>query len=483
MHWSALLAFAIGSVALAQQDPPPKAAPVRMPLPEGSAVEEADKLIKDIYKADYAKRKPADKLEFAGKLLKSAQETKDAAARFVMLREARDLAAAGGDVILATEAVEVLAENFVIKLPEQKLAALEAANKARVAAPRVVAEAALETLDDAIRADDYALADQLLKLAASAGSRANVSAVSAAIAASKKELETIHKVYETLEPDRKTLVGNPTDPAANEKIGRFSCFLKGDWQAGLPLLAKSGDERLKAVAELDLRTTAAADRAAVADRWLEEVSRLEMAERSEVRQHAYAAYLDALPELVGLDRTRVEKRLQEIRKSDPKIQRLSASWTVIFRSDDPSIWNTATSKGKDRLAIPLAKVRSDIKYLKLTDVSRRRSAIIEMTAKRLGDTSEQNGIGWCGSNNLSNNARHLGIFNPNWSDRKRGNILIYSENLRVGRGWGFGNRYILSDVQGYTWDGAPIEKTVFEIAVKSAPLTSDETRRLLKSKK
>ena len=51
------------------------------------------------------------------------------------------------------------------------------------------------------------------------------------------------------------------------------------------------------------------------------------------------------------------------------------------------------------------------------------------------------------------------------------------------RGWGFGRRAQSDDVQGFAWDGQPIGKTVFEIAVKSGPLAAEESRRLLKAKK
>ncbi|HXD87590.1 MAG TPA: hypothetical protein VN641_13925 [Urbifossiella sp.] len=50
-------------------------------------------------------------------------------------------------------------------------------------------------------------------------------------------------------------------------------------------------------------------------------------------------------------------------------------------------------------------------------------------------------------------------------------------------GLGFGHRAQSDDVQGFAWDGQPIDKTVFEIAVKSGPLTAEESRRLLKAKK
>jgi hypothetical protein len=135
--------------------------------------------------------------------------------------------------------------------------------------------------------------------------------------------------------------------------------------------------------------------------------------------------------------------------------------------------------------VPLARVRSDVKYLKVTEAAKNRSVIIAMTAKELGETAEpKTGFAWNGKNNLDWSGRHLGIYNTDWNRAKRGNVSIFiGPNFTNYRGWGFGNHYATNDGQGYSWDGEPIPKTVFEIAVKSGPLAPEETRRLLKSKK
>ena len=52
----------------------------------------------------------------------------------------------------------------------------------------------------------------------------------------------------TVRADEK-LKTNPDDPQANLALGRYRCFAKGDWEAGLPLLAKSGDAALASLAK------------------------------------------------------------------------------------------------------------------------------------------------------------------------------------------------------------------------------------------
>ena len=64
-------------------------------------------------KADYAKAKPADRAALAAKLLEQAEASKeDAAAKYVLLLEARDAAAKGGDAVVFLKAADELAAAF-----------------------------------------------------------------------------------------------------------------------------------------------------------------------------------------------------------------------------------------------------------------------------------------------------------------------------------------------------------------------------------
>jgi hypothetical protein len=70
----------------------------RLPVPDQASQLKAEKTIKDLFRTEYAKKKSADQVELAGKLLKQAEETNDdSTGRFVLLREARDIAARAGD--------------------------------------------------------------------------------------------------------------------------------------------------------------------------------------------------------------------------------------------------------------------------------------------------------------------------------------------------------------------------------------------------
>ncbi len=68
------------------------------------------------------------------------------------------------------------------------------------------------------------------------------------IATLVKVLKEAKQEYGRIEPARTLLKTNPNDAEANAAVGRFLCLGKGDWSAGLPLLAKGSPGPLKELA-------------------------------------------------------------------------------------------------------------------------------------------------------------------------------------------------------------------------------------------
>ncbi len=475
--------FACAITTMAQPATTPAS---RLPVPPSAKIIEAEKLVKDLFKADYAKKKAADPIVLAKRLLTAADETKDdPATRYVMYQEAREFAAKGGDVGLALEAADRIAGAFAVNPAEAKLVALEHANKPLVPVQAIV-EAALAATDDAVRVDDYASAERLVRLAKGAAERAKIPGLTTLLDNRDKEVKTTRKVFEGLAAERKVLAATPNDPIAASRVGRFLCLNKGDWEAGLRLLTKGEDEKLKEVAEKELaRPSTTKGKLEIGDLWYGLADGLDPVEKAEAKLRAYDWYQQIARDVTGVDKVRVDNLVPELTKlSEQKAERVRGNfWTVIFRSDDPTIWNT-TKRGKDQFAMPLDKVPNGVRYLKLTEMTKKTIAIVEMTNSRLGDRTVVDGYGWNGSNSLSHGGYHLGIYDDSWRDERPGSICIIVRGpSNISRGWGFGHRSSFSDIQGYSWDGKPLAKMAFEIAVKFTPLTPDETKMLLKKKK
>jgi hypothetical protein len=105
---------------------------------------------------------------------------------------------------------------------------------------------------------------------------------------------------------------NPTDPQANLVVGKHLCFVKGDWEQGVPMLALCGDAGLKAAAEKDI----AADKDAkaklpAADAWWDLAEKEEGLVRQQMQQRAVAWYRQAQSLATGLPAVKIEKRIHE----------------------------------------------------------------------------------------------------------------------------------------------------------------------------
>ena len=83
----------------------------RLPIPDAAAQASAEKTIRQIFKDGYAKTKPADQAELGSALFDLAEKTKDdPTSRYVLLRQAIDMAARGGNLAAATKAIDELVE-------------------------------------------------------------------------------------------------------------------------------------------------------------------------------------------------------------------------------------------------------------------------------------------------------------------------------------------------------------------------------------
>src|SRR5262249_8312594 len=88
---------------------------VRAPLPEADKIAEAEKVIREQFKKDYAKKTASDYLALAEKLQKlSADTTDNPASAYVLLREARDLAVKAGRADFAFKVVAEISEKYEV---------------------------------------------------------------------------------------------------------------------------------------------------------------------------------------------------------------------------------------------------------------------------------------------------------------------------------------------------------------------------------
>ena len=305
---------------IAQPGPSRPAAPAatdagKLPMPAADALKQAEKLIKDLFKADYEKTDAASRKALIPKLLQQAGENKaDPAAMYVLLHDARDFAVMAGDNAKASEAQKQLLDSFKI----DRAASLLDLKKLEPSARVPEAAAALVTLlsmggDEALAGADYdhavrfySRADDLQPLLKDAALKARLKAEYARVQVIKRESVTALAA-------EKTLATKPDDADANLTAGKFALML-GDFEKCMPLLAKSKETVLSGLAKSEfVPPTVASEQVKLADGWFDRAEK-EASVYLKTRMQLRAAkwYTTALPLTTGLAKIKLEDRLKKI---------------------------------------------------------------------------------------------------------------------------------------------------------------------------
>ncbi len=301
-------------VVPAPQPPPPAAAAVafKAPVPEASTLKEAEKTVREVYKTEFAKKGPADQLSLAQKLLRQAAETADdPKARFVLLREARELALQAGDLDTVLAAIEDLAQGFEIEVLSTKNAALT-----KLASSTRSAEAAAALADAFEDLARQALDGDNFDIAVSASTRADAFSKSSPDPSFATRLQELRREIAVTKEEYLKVKGSIDKPGTGdqEALGRYFAFVKGDWDRGLELLASAAKAPLSALAEKDLaRPGDASARAEVADGWWDLAEKEKSPFRKlRLQERTRLWYEACVGSLTGLTRTRAEKRLETL---------------------------------------------------------------------------------------------------------------------------------------------------------------------------
>lgn len=314
----------------------------KVPVPESAQVKEAEKAVKDLFKAEYAKKSPADRAGLAKLLLQAATGQSNPAERWVCLAQAQELAAQAGEWETAWEAATQTAASFDCDGTALKTALLAQASKS-VKTPEEagkVAEWHLKMADDFLGQD---LVDPAEKAVASAQTLARKSGQAPSIsraAAKAREVAEAKAGLEKSKKAREALAKNPDDAAANLEYGLFLCMVRNQWDKGLPHLARGTEGPFRTAATRELGgPEAAADQAALGDLWWDLAEKEKEPTKGSARARAATWYDRSIAGLDGLARVRAEKRWTEIevarngsldllRLIDPSKDSVATTWKL-----------------------------------------------------------------------------------------------------------------------------------------------------------
>ena len=306
----------------------------RIPEPDAEAQKTALKGLKDVFKDEYAKKSPADQLNLARKLIQTCVEAGvDSATRYVCLAEARDLAVAAGDTPVAMEAVTLLGKSFMIAVPAARMAVL---GKLAAAAKdpekvRALAKGYTDLAKDGIAGEDYETATSAAAKAETLARAVKDASIAERVADLKKDIGSLKAEFQ------KVKAAGDADAA-----GRYLCFVRNDWPAGLKLLSEGGKPPLKELATKDLAAPEAVEaQVELGDGWWTQAQSEKISwKKQNLLAHARVWYDKALPGASGLVKVRLNKRLAEMEVAastggvsllpmvDPKRDTVHGEWTL-----------------------------------------------------------------------------------------------------------------------------------------------------------
>ncbi len=157
------------------------------------------------------------------------------------------------------------------------------------------------------------------------------------------------------------------------------------------------------------------------------------------------------------------------------------AWTVLFRSDDPTLWGQTKGKPTDPngFALPDSAAPADSKFVRLKRMDTGACVIAPGTFKDLQGSNvpllwADGSVTW---RTRSGIGVVLGIADRFAFSNDKDAFYLQKSNGRDGggfQGWGFARSLGPSTDQGYTWAGQRIGQTPFEVAVAPAITPSEE---------
>jgi len=294
----------------------------RVPVPDAAAQQAAERRVMAVFEKELKGAKTSEQhAALAEKLLaQAAENAADKPLQYVCLRLAIDQAIAGDNMVKAMEIVDKIAESFEQEALPTKARVLEETLKSLRPGPQApnmviqILYLATDLIDVAMAEDDFDAAGRLLKIASGIAGRLRDKALERELTVNRKrELDQQKTKYVAVKKAQEALQANADDADANLIVGRWLCFVKGDWARGLPYLAKGSDEKLAQLARTDAANpTEAKEQLALADRWWEVGDKEQGSSALIVKQRAAQWYSQALPQLTGLEKAKAEQRLQEL---------------------------------------------------------------------------------------------------------------------------------------------------------------------------
>jgi len=334
----------------------------REPVPKQSVVAEASKRLREIFAARMnAAKKDEEKILLAKEMLKESDRMHDdSASAFALQGAALKLSSTAGNIETLLECVDMRVSQFNVDAFKENLSALMMFGADNLNRPPKSINGlsylrrTLLTVFSAIEDDDYDSAGRIVSHSIRFLDQPRDELLPKSLSLLRTQLVSSEREFDLAKQSLASYRANPTDGDSAANFGRFLCFIKGDWETGLPLLGKGGPERLRELAEMEgSGAHTIQDQIQLADAWwsLSESARGEIYRQS-TQDRAVLWYSKAFTDMPEtLDKLHVKARLDEAGdsgKSSPLalLHFIANEVNVNLMDNLASIGNTSGSKSQ-----------------------------------------------------------------------------------------------------------------------------------------
>lgn len=283
-------------------------------VPDAAARQKAEQAVRNRHKSDFSKIARPDARMALGKTLwgEATDFTGDPAERYVLFDQAAKLIAEAGDVAVAASVIEEMSRVFQIDSVAVKANAAKGAVRTAKDESQVLAliEFHVSLIDEAIEFDQFEMAGQLATQLIQVAKKADSAPLKDQMQERAKRAQDIAVAYREARPAEDLLRQNSDDPKANRTWGRFLCFYKGDWTAGLPFLEKADTLSLSASAKLELSRPGNGDEEArLADDWSAIAEKEKGLAKNVIQDHAHTLYVQSQPYVSDIQAPAIDQKI------------------------------------------------------------------------------------------------------------------------------------------------------------------------------
>ncbi len=227
--------------------------PVRLAVPAEADVAEASESVRSVFAEELSG--PEDLAPTVAKLLGAARRSTKPASKFALLLAAERKAVQASAFRRACEVIDARAEMFEIDALQSRLNMLRDAAKAAGETKDEIFDIVVEVTEESLEAERFDVASKAAALAgvvaAAIEQHQQGKAPGRRIEAARQLKQTVaetKKFHQKYEQARETLRETPEDAKALEVVGKYLCFVKGDWSDGLRALAAGRETALQDLA-------------------------------------------------------------------------------------------------------------------------------------------------------------------------------------------------------------------------------------------